>query len=129
MKGKVMEELKKAFRPEFLNRIDEIIVFHALERKHLEEIVTLLSDQLVKRLKEQHISLELTEAAKGKISVEGYDPEYGARPLRRAIQKHIEDRLSEELLRGTVLTGQHVIIDVDNGEFLVKTAEKTPLAK
>jgi ATP-dependent Clp protease ATP-binding subunit ClpC len=129
MKGKVMEELKKAFRPEFLNRIDEIIVFHALERKHLEEIVTLLSDQLVKRLKEQHISLELTEAAKGKISIEGYDPEYGARPLRRAIQKHIEDRLSEELLRGTVLTGQHVIIDVDNGEFTVRTAEKTPLAK
>ncbi|MEH7494695.1 ATP-dependent protease ATP-binding subunit ClpC [Neobacillus niacini] len=129
MKGKVMEELKKAFRPEFLNRIDEIIVFHALEKKHLGEIVTLLSDQLVKRLKEQHISLELTEAAKDKISIEGYDPEYGARPLRRAIQKHIEDRLSEELLKGTVLTGQHVIIDVDNGEFLVKTAEKTPLTK
>jgi ATP-dependent Clp protease ATP-binding subunit ClpC len=129
MKGKVMEELKKAFRPEFLNRIDEIIVFHALEKKHLGEIVTLLSDQLVKRLKEQHISLELTEAAKDKISIEGYDPEYGARPLRRAIQKHIEDRLSEELLKGTVLTGQHVIVDVDNGEFLVRTAEKTPLTK
>ncbi|MDP4158055.1 MAG: ATP-dependent protease ATP-binding subunit ClpC, partial [Bacillota bacterium] len=92
MKGKVMEELKKAFRPEFLNRIDEIIVFHALEKKHLQEIVTLLSDQLVKRLKEQDISLELTASAKEKISKEGYDPEYGARPLRRAIQKHIEDR-------------------------------------
>jgi ATP-dependent Clp protease ATP-binding subunit ClpC len=129
MKGKVMEELKKAFRPEFLNRIDEIIVFHALEKKHLEEIVTLLSEQLVKRLKEQHISLELTESAKGKISQEGYDPEYGARPLRRAIQKHIEDRLSEELLKGTVLTGQHVIIDVDNGEFIVRTAEKASLTK
>lgn len=129
MKGKVMEELKKAFRPEFLNRIDEIIVFHALEKKHLEEIVTLLSDQLVKRLKEQHISLELTESAKAKISVEGYDPEYGARPLRRAIQKHIEDRLSEELLKGTVLTGQHVIIDVDNGEFIVRTAENVSLIK
>jgi ATP-dependent Clp protease ATP-binding subunit ClpC len=129
MKGKVMEELKKAFRPEFLNRIDEIIVFHALERKHLEEIVTLLSDQLVKRLKEQHISLELTEAAKGKISIEGYDPEYGARPLRRAIQKHVEDRLSEELLKGTVLTGQHVIIDVVDGEFVVRSAEKTSLIK
>ncbi|OCA81049.1 ATP-dependent Clp protease ATP-binding subunit ClpC [Bacillus sp. FJAT-27225] len=124
MKGKVMEELKKAFRPEFLNRIDEIIVFHALERKHLEQIVTLLSDQLVKRLKEQDIVLELTDAAKEKISQEGYDPEYGARPLRRAIQKHIEDRLSEELLKGTLLTGQHVIIDVDNGEFTVKTAAK-----
>jgi ATP-dependent Clp protease ATP-binding subunit ClpC len=129
MKGKVMEELKKAFRPEFLNRIDEIIVFHALERKHLEEIVTLLSDQLVKRLKEQHISLELTDAAKAKISVEGYDPEYGARPLRRAIQKHIEDRLSEELLKGTVLTGQHVIIDVENGEFVVTTNKKASLTK
>ncbi|MDQ1143306.1 MAG: ATP-dependent protease ATP-binding subunit ClpC [Bacillus sp. (in: firmicutes)] len=129
MKGKVMEELKKAFRPEFLNRIDEIIVFHALERKHLEEIVTLLSDQLIKRLNEQNISLELTDAAKGKISQEGYDPEYGARPLRRAIQKHIEDRLSEELLKGTLLTGQHAIIDVVDGEFVVRTAEKTSLVK
>ncbi|MBT2658738.1 ATP-dependent protease ATP-binding subunit ClpC [Bacillus sp. ISL-18] len=129
MKGKVMDELKKAFRPEFLNRIDEIIVFHALEKKHLEEIVTLLSDQLVKRLKEQNISLELTPAAKEKISQEGYDPEYGARPLRRAIQKHIEDRLSEELLKGTLLTGQHAIIDVVNGEFVVRMAEQTSLAK
>ncbi|MBT2735394.1 ATP-dependent protease ATP-binding subunit ClpC [Neobacillus sp. C211] len=129
MKGKVMGELKKAFRPEFLNRIDEIIVFHALERKHLEEIVTLLSEQLIKRLKEQNISLELTLAAKEKISQEGYDPEYGARPLRRAIQKHIEDRLSEELLKGTLLTGQHAVIDVDNGEFIVRMEEKTSLVK
>ncbi|MEH7096334.1 ATP-dependent protease ATP-binding subunit ClpC [Neobacillus vireti] len=129
MKGKVMDELKKAFRPEFLNRIDEIIVFHALEKKHLEEIVTLLSEQLVKRLKEQNISLELTSAAKEKISQEGYDPEYGARPLRRAIQKHIEDRLSEELLKGTLLTGQHAIIDVVNGEFVVRMAEQPSLAK
>ncbi len=129
MKSKVMEELKKAFRPEFLNRIDEIIVFHALEKKHLEEIVTLLSDQLINRLKEQNISIELTPAAKGKISEEGYDPEYGARPLRRAIQKHIEDRLSEELLKGTLQTGQHAIIDVNKGEFVVRTAEQTSLTK
>ncbi|KOP72295.1 Clp protease ClpX [Bacillus sp. FJAT-21945] len=121
MKSKVMEEMKKAFRPEFVNRIDEIIVFHALERKHLKEIVTLMSDQLTKRLKEQDIDIELTDAAKEKISVEGYDPEYGARPLRRAIQKHIEDRLSEELLKGTVLTGQKVVIDVRDGEFVVET--------
>lgn len=125
MKGKVMEELKKAFRPEFLNRIDEIIVFHALEKKHLREIVTLMSDQLVKRLKEQNIDIGLTEAAKDKISEEGYDPEYGARPLRRAIQKHIEDRLSEELLKGNVLTGHQVLIDVEDGEFVVKTAQPT----
>ncbi|MBY0121888.1 ATP-dependent protease ATP-binding subunit ClpC [Bacillus sp. S/N-304-OC-R1] len=123
MKGKVMEELKKSFRPEFLNRVDEIIVFHALEKTHLKEIVTLMSDQLTKRLKEQDIILELTEAAKEKIADEGYDPEYGARPIRRAIQKHIEDRLSEELLKGTVLTGQNVVIDVKDGEFVVGTAK------
>jgi ATP-dependent Clp protease ATP-binding subunit ClpC len=121
MKGKVMEELKKAFRPEFLNRIDEIIVFHALEKKHLKNIVNLMSDQLIKRLQEQEIKLQLTDLAIEKIAEEGYDPEYGARPLRRAIQKHIEDRLSEELLRGTVLTGQIVTIDVENGEFTVKS--------
>ena len=126
MKGKVMEELKKAFRPEFLNRVDETIVFHALEKKHLKEIVVLLADQLIKRLKEQEISLELTESAIEKISVEGYDPEYGARPLRRAIQKHIEDRLSEELLKGTVLTGQNVTIDVVDDEFVITSSAVTP---
>ncbi|MET3699963.1 ATP-dependent Clp protease ATP-binding subunit ClpC [Bacillus oleivorans] len=119
MKGKVMEELKKAFRPEFLNRIDETIVFHALEKPHLTEIVTLMSEQLTKRLKDQDIELELTDAAKAKIAEVGYDPEYGARPLRRALQKHIEDRLSEELLRGQVLTGHKVIVDVEDGEFKV----------
>ncbi|MGY3716703.1 ATP-dependent protease ATP-binding subunit ClpC [Sutcliffiella cohnii] len=124
MKGKVMDELKRAFRPEFLNRIDEMIVFHSLEKQHLKEIVTLLADQLTKRLKEQDIDLELTEAAKEKISEEGYDPEYGARPLRRAIQKHIEDRLSEELLKGTIEKGQKVVLDVQDGQFVVKAAEK-----
>ncbi len=128
MKGKVMEELKKSFRPEFLNRIDEIIVFHALEKKHLQEIVTLMSDQLTKRLKEQDINLGLTDAAKEKIAEEGYDPEYGARPIRRAIQKHIEDRLSEELLKGTVLTGQDIVIDVKDGEFVVEPAKEKPTA-
>jgi ATP-dependent Clp protease ATP-binding subunit ClpC len=129
MKGKVMTELKKAFRPEFLNRIDEIIVFHALEKVHLKQIVTLMSDQLVKRLKEQEIQLELTDAAKEKILTEGYDPEYGARPLRRAIQKHIEDRLSEELLKGTVLTGQKIVMDVENDEFFVRVGDPTPVPK
>src|SRR4051794_12903509 len=126
MKGKVMEELKKAFRPEFLNRIDEIIVFHSLEKKHLKEIVSLMAGELTKRLKEQDIALGFTEAAMDKIAVEGYDPEYGARPLRRALQKHIEDRLSEELLRGTVLSGNNVMIDVVAGEFVVHTTESEP---
>ncbi|HEY9576862.1 MAG TPA: ATP-dependent protease ATP-binding subunit ClpC [Pseudobacillus sp.] len=123
MKGKVMEELKRAFRPEFINRIDEIIVFHALEKKHLKEIVTLMSDQLTKRLKEQDIIVDLSDRAKEKIADEGYDPEYGARPLRRALQKQVEDRLSEELLKGKVLAGQHVLVDVEDGEFIVTTKE------
>ncbi|GIN72234.1 negative regulator of genetic competence ClpC/MecB [Bacillus sp. J14TS2] len=125
MKGKVMEELKKAFRPEFLNRIDEIIVFHALEKPQLKEIVTLLADQLVKRLAEQNMHLEITEAAKDKIAEEGFDPEYGARPLKRAIQKIVEDRLSEELLKGAITPGQQVVVDVEKGELTVKTKEKT----
>jgi len=124
MKGKVMTELKKAFRPEFLNRIDEIIVFHSLEKKHLKEIVSLMADQLTKRLKEQEIDLALSNAAMERIAEEGYDPEYGARPLRRAIQKQVEDRLSEELLKGAIDKGQKIILDFENGEFIVRSAEK-----
>ncbi|WP_223703267.1 ATP-dependent protease ATP-binding subunit ClpC [Sutcliffiella deserti] len=123
MKGKVMEELKKAFRPEFLNRVDEMIVFHSLEKTHLKEIVTLLSEQLTTRLKEQDIDLELTDAAKEKISIEGYDPEYGARPLRRAIQKHVEDKLSEELLKGTIEKGKKIVMDVVEEEFVIRDTE------
>src|SRR5699024_893275 len=100
-----LAELKKTFRPEFLNRVDDMIVFHSLEKEHLREIVSLMSDELSKRLTEQDIELVLTESAKDKITEEGYDPEYGARPLRRALQKHVEDRLSEELLEGKVLMG------------------------
>ncbi|KZZ85469.1 ATP-dependent protease ATP-binding subunit ClpC [Bacillus sp. SJS] len=124
MKGKVMGELKKAFRPEFINRIDEIIVFHSLEKKHLKEIVTLMSSQLTKRLAEQDLSLSLTDAAIEKITEEGVDLEYGARPLRRAIQKHVEDRLSEELLKGNIDKGQSITLDVEGNDFVVKQAEK-----
>ncbi|MFS0906754.1 ATP-dependent protease ATP-binding subunit ClpC [Priestia aryabhattai] len=128
MKGKVMAEMKRAFRPEFLNRIDEIIVFHSLEKPHLAEIVKLMADQLTKRLKEQEINLELTKEAIDKIAEEGFDPEYGARPLRRAIQKHIEDRLSEELLKGVVQKGQKVTLDVDKGEFVVKSSAPSSIS-
>ncbi|WP_226701783.1 ATP-dependent protease ATP-binding subunit ClpC [Priestia aryabhattai] len=128
MKGKVMAEMKRAFRPEFLNRIDEIIVFHSLEKPHLAEIVKLMADQLTKRLKEQEIDLELTKEAIDKIAEEGFDPEYGARPLRRAIQKNIEDRLSEELLKGVVQKGQKVTLDVDKGEFVVKSSAPSSIS-
>ncbi|SCC40305.1 ATP-dependent Clp protease ATP-binding subunit ClpC [Fictibacillus enclensis] len=121
MKTKVMAELKKAFRPEFLNRIDEIIVFHSLEKTHLKQIVTLMAESLINRLKDQGIEIELTDAALDKITDEGYDPDYGARPLRRALQRKIEDRLSEELLRGNISKGNTVKIDVDNNDFVVET--------
>lgn len=124
MKGKVMDEPEKAFRPEFLNRIDEIIVFHMLEKKHIQEIVTLMVNQLVNRLKEQEIELHLTEGAISAIADKGFDREYGARPLRRAIQKHVEDRLSEELLKGAIEKGQKVIFDVEGESFVIHSAEK-----
>jgi ATPases with chaperone activity, ATP-binding subunit len=124
MKDKVMNELKKAFRPEFLNRIDEIIVFHSLEEKHIAQIVTLMSDELRKRLKEQEVDFELTEAAKSFLAKEGFDPLFGARPLRRAIQKHIEDRLSEELLKGNIRKGDSLIIDADGDGLIVRTKDK-----
>ncbi|MBC8079293.1 MAG: ATP-dependent Clp protease ATP-binding subunit [Gorillibacterium sp.] len=116
MKGKVMSELKKSFRPEFLNRIDEIIVFHNLEQAHIQEIVTLMAEELRKRLKEHEVDFTLTEEAKLFLAKEGFDPAFGARPLRRAIQKHIEDRLSEELLRGNISKGDQLTIDVKEGQ-------------
>lgn len=124
MKAGMLESLKKTFRPEFLNRVDEMIVFHSLEKDHLREIVSLMSDALSKRLQEQNIELELTDGALEKISDIGYDPDYGARPLRRALQKHVEDRLSEELLKGITLTGGKVIVDIEDGEFVVRREER-----
>lgn len=120
MKDKVMGELKKSFRPEFLNRIDEIIVFHSLEEQHIAEIVTLMAEDLRKRLKEQEVDFVLTDKAKAFLAKEGFDPTYGARPLRRAIQKHIEDRLSEELLRGHISKGDTLTIDEKDGELTVE---------
>ncbi|UFT99468.1 ATP-dependent protease ATP-binding subunit ClpC [Radiobacillus kanasensis] len=120
MKSKVMNELKKAFRPEFLNRIDEIIVFHSLEKKHMTDIVTLMAEQLQKRLAEQDIDFKLSDKAIEKIADEGFDPEYGARPLRRSLQKNVEDLLSEELLKENIKQGQKIKIDVNKkGEFTV----------
>lgn len=126
MKENVMGELKKAFRPEFLNRIDDVIVFHSLKEEHLQEIVTLMSDELRKRLLEQGIELHLTDEAKKHLAKAGFDPQFGARPLRRAIQKNVEDRLSEELLRGNIAHGDAVVIDKKNDELVVeKVTERT----
>lgn len=125
MKDKVMDELKKSFRPEFLNRIDEVIVFHSLEQEHIQQIVSLMTDELRKRLREQSIDFQLTDEAKKVLAKEGFDPAYGARPLRRAIQRHIEDRLSEELLKGNISKGDTVNIDAVEGQLVVKRLEKS----
>jgi ATP-dependent Clp protease ATP-binding subunit ClpC len=115
MKKKVMEEMRRTFRPEFLNRIDEIIVFHSLSREHIKDIVGLMVREVAKRLADNEIEVEVTEAAKEYLAREGFDEDYGARPLRRAIQKEIEDRLSEEMLRGTFKRGDRVRIDREAG--------------
>lgn len=110
MKENVLEKLKKTFRPEFLNRVDEIIVFHSLNKEHIKEIVTLMIDNLQNRLKELGISIEVDDKAKDILTEEGFDPIYGARPLQRAIRKKIEDNLSEELLKGTVKKSDTILI-------------------
>jgi ATP-dependent Clp protease ATP-binding subunit ClpC len=119
MKDRVMDELKKQFRPEFLNRLDDIIVFHPLAEEHIREIVDLMSEDLKKRLRENEIHFLLTDEAKSFLAKEGYDPAYGARPLKRAIQRHIEDQLSEALLAGKIKKGDEVTIDVQDGKLAV----------
>jgi len=130
MQKRVLASLKNAFRPEFLNRIDENVVFHSLGEKELTKIVKLMVTQLEKRLSEQDIHISLTPKAIKKIAKEGYDPEYGARPIRRAIQKNIEDLLSEEILRGNVIKGQAISIDLDKDDtFIVKKPRKKAAVK
>jgi len=113
MKGAVLEEMRQHFRPEFLNRVDEIIVFHALSEEHLKQIVEIQLNRLRQRLAERHIEIGLTEAAKTHLVRAGYDPSFGARPLKRAIQREIETPLGRRILKGEVRDGQKVIIDFD----------------
>jgi len=120
MKENVMDELKRSFRPEFLNRIDDIIVFHQLEEEHLKEIVDIMLKSLIKRIREMNIEVEVTEAAKALLMKKGFDTQYGARPLRRAITKLVEDQLSEEILKGNVKSGSKVQIDADEDKLVFK---------
>jgi len=115
IRSTMLKELKNSFRPEFLNRVDDIIVFHKLNKDELKEIVTKMVNKLTERLSEQDINISVTEKAKEKIAEEGYDPQYGARPLIRAIQKTVEDNLSELILDGNQLEGKDVVVD-HNGE-------------
>jgi ATP-dependent Clp protease ATP-binding subunit ClpC len=113
MKQKVNDELKKHFRPEFLNRIDDVIVFHQLTSEQIVEMVDLMIGRVEKQLKAKDIDLELTDKAKQLLAKRGFDPVLGARPLRRTIQREIEDQLSEKILFNDVSPGQIVVVDVE----------------
>ncbi|EOD00641.1 ATP-dependent Clp protease ATP-binding subunit [Caldisalinibacter kiritimatiensis] len=113
MKDNVITELRRSFRPEFLNRIDEVIVFHSLNKEHIGEIVDLMVNNLEKRLKELNINITVTEEAKQHLAKEGYDPAYGARPLKRTIRRLIEDQLSEEILKGSVSKDDNIVVGFD----------------
>ena len=119
MKKQVLDSLKGVFRPEFLNRIDETIVFHKLEKDQMRSIVDLMLNDLRKRLSEQEMTREITEEAKDQLVEEGYDPEYGARPLRRTIQRRIEDPLADELLSGHYKAGDVVKVDKTEDGFVL----------
>jgi len=118
MKENVLTELKKTFRPEFLNRIDEIIVFHSLNKEHIKHIVSLMIGNLSKRLERMNIKIELDDKARDLLADEGFDPVYGARPLQREIRRKIEDRLSEELLNGTIKKSDTIKVSADEKELL-----------
>lgn len=123
MRKRIMEELKHSFRPEFLNRIDETIVFRSLEKEELHEIVKIMSQSIIERLKEQDIMLKITPAAIDVIGKVGFDPEYGARPIRRALQREVEDRLSEALLTGEIKLGDKVTIGASKGKITLNVTE------
>jgi ATP-dependent Clp protease ATP-binding subunit ClpB len=116
VKNRVIEELRKHFRPEFLNRVNDVIVFHSLTLDDLKRIVEIQLQQVAKRLTERKITIELTEAAKELLVREGYDPTFGARPLKRTIQRRILDPLALEVLNGRIRDGDHVVVDVENGQ-------------
>jgi ATP-dependent Clp protease ATP-binding subunit ClpC len=113
MKNKVLEEVKHTFRPEFLNRVDEIVVFHQLNREQIEQIVSLELEKVVREIKAQEMHLEVVEEAKALLARKGWDPQFGARPLRRAIQREVEDELAEELLKGTFTAGDRILAEVN----------------
>jgi ATP-dependent Clp protease ATP-binding subunit ClpC len=118
MAAKVNDELKKHFKPEFLNRVDDVIVFPQLSKPELLEIVDLFVKKLNVRLEERDITLTLTTAAKERLIELGYDPALGARPLRRAVQREIEDQISESILQGVIKNASDVIADLVGGEFI-----------
>jgi len=117
-KNKILDSLKEVFRPEFLNRVDEIVVFDSLNTNELLQIIDLMLSDTRKSLSDKNITLDITDKAKNVLLEKGTDLKYGARPLRRAIQRYIEDELSEKILRGELLDGENIKINVKDNEFI-----------
>jgi ATP-dependent Clp protease ATP-binding subunit ClpC len=126
MRKKLLDALRKIFRPEFVNRVDALIVFHALSREQIGEIVDLELQKVVTRLKAHQLSLRATDEARKQLGDEGYDPEMGARPLRRVIQSKVEDRLSDALLAGEFKAGDHILVDVEAEAIVLKLESREP---
>ncbi len=120
MKSRLTKQLKREFKPEFLNRIDEIVVFHRLSRADIEAIIELQVQRLLERLEDQELSLVLTDAARAQLVEDGFDPQYGARPLRRAIQHSVEDQLADRLLEGGFEPGDTVVVDAEEGHIILR---------
>ena len=119
------EELKQYFRPEFLNRLDEIIVFRQLSRDEVKEIAEIMLREIFSRMTEKGIRLSVTEAFKERLVEEGYNPSYGARPLRRAVMRLLEDSLAEEFLSGRIKEGDAALVDVDESKQVVIRKQQT----
>jgi ATP-dependent Clp protease ATP-binding subunit ClpB len=124
VRHRVMETLRAQFRPEFLNRIDEVIIFHSLDREQIKEIVDIQMRGLKQRLDGRHMSFELTEAAKELVVEQGYDPTYGARPLKRTIQRRILDPLALRVLDGTFPDGSRIVVDARDGEIVFRQEDE-----
>jgi len=126
VRGKVLDIVKTSFRPEFLNRVDEILLFHRLERGHMGAIVDIQFRRLQKLLEDRDISLTLTPAAREWLANEGYDPAYGARPLKRVLQRQIQDMLADKVLSGDISDGMHVVVDAEEGGLFLASSDTLP---
>ena len=125
MREKVLDQLKRTFRPEFLNRVDAVIVFRALSREQIKQIVDMELDKVCERLREHLLTLEATDAAKEVLTDLGYEPQFGARPLRRVIQQRVEDPLSEGVLAGRFGQGDRILVDASGDEITLTAIQES----
>ena len=130
MRDKILEETKKVLKPEFVNRLDDLIVFHTLGRPELLQIIDLEISKVAARIRQKEITIVLDEKAKDFLIEKGYDPQYGARPMRRAVERFLEDPMAEEILRGTIKPGDTAQVSAENGKltFHAPDTEAQPAA-